>query len=434
MADRTGRQQASIVAALAVTLPGLIVGLSALSLAQPAEALIYGVAIIGAAFLLAWAAEVAQLDVSAGLAVGVLALIAVLPEYSVDLVFAGKGGTAVERFGTACQSPADAARDVESACSLALANMTGANRLLIGVGWPMVVFVGWLAWRRRGERRQAMVLERTRSVEVAYLTAACAYSLTLPLRRTLTVVDAVVLVAIFAAYTVRVARAPAQHPELIGPAQYLGTLPQRRRRVTVVVLFVAAAAVIVATAEHFAEALVETGLSLGVSEFFLVQWMAPLASELPELLIAGMYAWRLKESAGLGLLVSSKVNQWTLLVGTLPLAFAITSAGLDGLPIDSQQREELFLTAAQSTFAVAVLANLSLSTVEAMALFGLFWAQFAAGALLPDSAQEIQRIGLAVVYLAVAALLFLRRRRQVRRLLSDGFRATHEELAGGDPV
>ena len=340
-------QRASLAAALAATVPGVALGLSSLSLAHPAEALVYGCAIIGAAFLLAWAAEVAQLDVSAGLAVAVLAFIAVLPEYSVDLVFAGKGGTAVERFGAVCQSPADAARDVESACSLALANMTGANRLLIGVGWPMVVFVGWLAWRRRGQPSRGIVLERSRSVEIAYLAAACVYSLTLPLRRTLTIVDAVILVGLFLAYTVRIARAPAVHPELIGPARYLGGLPQRRRRIAVIGLFVVAAAVIVATAEHFAEALVETGLSLGVSEFFLVQWLAPLASELPELLIAGLYAWRLKESTGLGLLVSSKVNQWTLLVGTLPLAFAVTAGGLDGLPIDTHQREELFLTAAQ---------------------------------------------------------------------------------------
>lgn len=44
-----------------------------------------GFAIVGAAFLLAWAAAVAQLDVSQALALGALALIAVLPEYSADM-------------------------------------------------------------------------------------------------------------------------------------------------------------------------------------------------------------------------------------------------------------------------------------------------------------------------------------------------------------
>ena len=49
-----------------------------------------------------------------------------------------------------------------------------------------------------------------------------------------------------------------------------------------------------------------------------------------------------------------------------------------------EQREELFLTAAQSVFAVAVLANLSMSVREAWLLFGLFWAQFILGAMVPE--------------------------------------------------
>ena len=97
-----------------------------------------------------------------------------------------------------------------------------------------------------------------------------------------------------------------------------------------------------------------------------MQWLAPLASEAPELLVAGLFAWRLNTNAGLGTLVSSKVNQWTLLVGTLPIVFAISSgASTHGLPIERVQREELFLTAAQSVFAVAILSNLSLSLREA---------------------------------------------------------------------
>ena len=108
------------------------------------EAALFGLAIVGAAFLLSWAAETAQLDISAGLALAVLALIAVLPEYAVDLVFAGKAGTAVAQHGPACLAPGAPG---ESPCSLALANMTGSNRLLIGVGWSMVVLMAWLGWR-----------------------------------------------------------------------------------------------------------------------------------------------------------------------------------------------------------------------------------------------------------------------------------------------
>ena len=78
------------------------------------------------------------------------------------------------------------------------------------------------------------------------------------------------------------------------------------------------------------------------------------------------------------------MNQWTLLVGSLPIVFAISAGALHGLPLDSLQREELFLTAAQSVFAIAVLVSRSISVKEALALFGLFIGQFVLGGILPE--------------------------------------------------
>jgi cation:H+ antiporter len=141
----TGRHRLSLGAAIVLTLPGMFFRFAGIHTTDPLDAVVYGLAIVGAAFLLSWAAEVAQLDVSAGLAIAILAFIAVLPEYAVDLVFAWKGGNAVEQFGPSCQAPGASG---ESSCSLALANMTGANRLLIGIGWSLVVFIAWSQWRR----------------------------------------------------------------------------------------------------------------------------------------------------------------------------------------------------------------------------------------------------------------------------------------------
>jgi cation:H+ antiporter len=434
-AVHAGRARGSIAAALAIMVPGVVISLSHPTLPHPVEALLFGLAIVGAAFLLSWAAEVAQLDISAGLAIALLALIAVLPEYAVDFVFASKGGNSVQRFGGSCPPLSGG---TESPCSLALANMTGANRLLIGVGWTMVVFIAWYrvraARRRNGEleagaRWEGVRLGREHSVEMAYLAVATLYSLTLPLKHSITLVDAAVLVGIFAAYTVRVSRAPAEEPHLVGPALWVGSFATVRRRASIVALFVAAAAVILLCAEHFADALVATGESVGISEFLLVQWLAPLASEAPELLVAGLYAWRLNTNAGLGTLVSSKVNQWTLLVGTLPVVFAVASASAHGLPIETRQREELFLTAAQSFFALAILSNLSMSVREAWLLFGLFWAQFLVGGLLPERLHVISRIGVGVVYLVAGVGILARDRGRLRGLLRDGFRAPYAELA-----
>jgi cation:H+ antiporter len=416
--------------AVAACLPGSYLGLAELfhfghpELAPPLLALTYGVAVIGAAFVLAWAAEAAQLDVSASLAIGVLALIAVLPEYAVGFVFAWKGGNAVEEHGSSCVAPGETTNN----CALVLANMTGANRLLIGIGWSLIVFIAYWQWRRKGERHEGVTMERSKAVELAYLSLACAYCLTLPLRRSITLIDAVILVGIFIAYTLRISKAPQTHPDLIGPAAWVGAMTKRARRTSVLSMFAVAGVVILLVAEHFAESLVETGTELGVSEFLLVQWLAPLASEAPELLVVALYAWRLKTSEALTAVVSSKINQWTLLVGTLPLVFAIASGSLHGLPVETAQRQEVLLTAAQTVFAVALLVNLSISLREAFALFGLFWAQFILGAIVPPSSKGTELLVLSAVYILLGVWILARKFGDFRHLLRDGFRTPYEQL------
>jgi cation:H+ antiporter len=414
-----------------VTVPGILVRLTGVHPAHWLAAACFGLAIVGAAFLLGWGAEVVQLDISAGLALAVLALIAVLPEYAVDFVFTSKAGTNPKEFAP-----------------LALANMTGANQLLIGVGWSLVVLLAAYRVKKAGAARDAdpslqpvaepapgrtptdVVLARSHSVEVAFLMGATAYGLTLPLKRTISLVDAVVLVTIFVAYLVRVARAPAEEPELVGTAQFIADRSVRDRRIAVVAMFIGAAAIILLCAEPFAESLVATGEEFGVSTFLLVKWLAPLASEAPELLIAGMFAWRLNTNAGLGALVSSKVNQWTLLVGTLPIVFAISSRSHHGLPLDALQREELFVTAAQSAFAVAILASRSISVREARLLLGLFIIQFISTGALPGDMRGPARIIAGFVYLALAAAQLFRERRQLPDMVHDGLLTPYSELVG----
>jgi cation:H+ antiporter len=427
-----GRQRTALAAAALATVPAFLVRFGGLDSSHALEAMFFGLAIVGAAFAISWAAETAQLDISAGLAIAILALIAVLPEYAVDFVFTSQGGNSFQ-LDPSCPALPGGGR--ESPCDLALANMTGANRLLIGLGWSMVVFLAWYRLRKTGEmppgRWEGIELTREHSIEFGFLWVATLYSLTLPLKGSITLIDTIVLVALFVGYTWRVSRAPTEEPHLVGPARYLGSFPVATRRASVIGLFAASGVVIWLFAHPFAEALVATGEQLHISEFLLVQWLAPLASESPELLVAGLFAWRLNTNSGLGTLVSSKVNQWTLLVGTLPIVFAISSASSHGLPISAVQREELFLTAAQSFFAVAVLSNLSLSLREAGYLFGLFWAQFIVGALVPESLHAAERIGVGVMYLLLGVVFILRDRRRIPQLIRDAFVASYAELGEG---
>jgi cation:H+ antiporter len=126
--------------------------------------------------------------------------------------------------------------------------------------------------------------------------------------------------------------------------------------------------------------------------------------------------------------VSSKVNQWTLLVGTLPIVFAISSSSLHGLPIDAIQREELFVTAAQSVYAVAVLANRRISVVEASTMLGLFMVQLVTKLPLFESIHAMARISVGSIYLILAAVILYGHRAAIRPLMRDGLRTPYSEL------
>lgn len=338
-------------------LPGITLRIAGIHPEAILAAAIFGLAILAAAFLLSWGAETAEMDISQGLALAIIAIIAVLPEYAVDFVLAWKAGGSPE----------------EAQKGLAIANMTGGNRLLIGVGWPIVFALFFFRTRLR-----ELVVDRQRSLELAFLSIATLYVILIPLRHHVTIIDTIVLVTLFILYLYFSSRVESEEVELVGPAKAMGSLPDTRRRILVVAVLIFSAATIFASAEPFADALVHIGEQFGVSQFLLIQWLAPLASESPEVLVAGLLAWRGRAAAGMGVLISSKVNQWTLLIGTLPIAFLLSAGRFsfaDGLPLDDRQREEIFLTAAQSAFAIAVFANLKMHTREAVALFLLFATQ-----------------------------------------------------------
>ncbi|MCH7803702.1 MAG: sodium:calcium antiporter [Acidobacteria bacterium] len=328
------------------------------------------------------------MDMSRGLALAILALIAVLPEYAVDLYFAWV-----------------AAHDPQY-IPYVTANMTGANRLLVGGGWPFIVLLFYLKFRTK-----AVQLDRKNRVEIAYLTLATLYAFTIPLRHQLTLIDCVFLVGIFGAYAWRTAVMEVEEPKLVGPARLIGQLPKGRRRLVTVALFGFAGVAIFACAEPFAEALLSSGTLLGIDEYFLVQWLAPIASEAPEFIIATLWTLRGQAQAAIGALISSKVNQWTLLVGTIPLVYSISSGRIVPMPLDARQDQEILLTAAQSIFAVVVLMNLNLSLWEAGGLFTLFMTQL----VYPEI-----RVEVSILYIVLAVVLLFRRTHDLLPLLREG--------------
>ncbi len=356
-----------IAICIVIALPAVVFRVTGSAPNPVVDLLVFGGAVVAASFLLAWAAEAAQKDISGALAIAILALIAVLPEYAVDLYYAFRSGydPSYEQF--------------------AAANMTGSNRLLLGFGWPLVVVISLLVARRYvragtlpRSATKVLQLEQSSRLDIGFLALLAVVAFLIPLMGSIPLWFGFVLLAAFVAYLWRASQAPDDggDEEMVGMAGNIASMPQRARRWTIVALFLVAAAVILSSAEPFADALVESGSALGIDSYFLVQWLAPLATEAPEFIVAALFALRGMGGAAIGTLIASKVNQWSLLVGSLPIAHVLGGGTTGGLPLDGRQVEEFVLTASQTVLGVAIIIALRFHRWSAIALVALFAVQF----------------------------------------------------------
>ncbi len=391
-----------------ITAPGVYFKLSETHIDPVMGMFAFGGAVVAGAFVLGWISEAAELDLRGGLSIALLAVIAILPEYVVDFFFAFSAG---QQSAAGLNPPPMAA--------YASANLTGANRLLLGLGWPAMAFIGYLAMRKMRDAKTGLApkfgvnLESEARVDLAFLIVASAIALIVPLTHRFDIFTGITLVALFVFYLIRISSQDKEEPELEGLPALVGALPKWTRRSFLFVAAILAAFVIIVVAEPFAHSLIEAGHALKIDEFILVQWLAPLASEAPEFIVAIMFALRGKPAIGLAILVSSKVNQWTALAGSLPIGYAL-GGGHGALPMDAVQVEEFTLTIAQTIFGVAILLSLRMGKLDVIALFSLFTVT------LVFPAPEI-RIWVAYLYFAIALPLLVYRFRELRTTLKAPF-------------
>ena len=381
MATREGRRDwAALI--LVLGLPGVWLALSGFDGPPLASAAVYGAGILAGAFLFSWAAEAAELDISAALAIAILALLTVLPEYVIEAVLAWDAGAS---FNAQTGELTDETRRVA-------ANVTGANRLLIGVGWSLVILVSWFRHRRPLELRDQI------GIELVFLTIATLLTIVIFFMQGVHFLLAAALLGIYLVYLWVGSTRSGAAPELAGVAARLGALPPAWRRASVALLLLYAAAVILVCADPFVADLVATGQQLGIDDFILIQWVAPLASETPEIVVAVLFAARANPGAGLAVLIASEVNKFTLLVGSMVGIFSLSAGELLTFPLDSRQAAEFLLTAAYALFALLLIARRTLGWLPGVALL----ATFVAHMFFP---QEEHRLWMALAFFGLAALL-----------------------------
>ncbi|WP_420114219.1 hypothetical protein [Pseudactinotalea sp.] len=297
--------------------------------------------------------------------------------------------------------------------------MTGSNRLLLGFGWPLVVIVALLVARARSRTSgtpapRALAIPPQGRLDIGFLAILAVLAFAIPALGHIPIWLGLVLVVTFGIYLWRASKVEDDdEEEFVGGAALIVALPVRVRRTTVITLFVVSAALILAVAEPFAESMVSAGTSLGVDSYLLVQWLAPLASEAPEFIIAVMFALRGHGAAAIGTLIASKVNQWSLLVGSLPVAHLLGGGGTD-LALDARQVEEFVLTATQTVMGVAIILALRFHWASALGLLAIFAAQFA----VTDTAG---RYWLSALQVVIATVLLVAHRRHILPTLRAPF-------------
>jgi cation:H+ antiporter len=379
-----GAWQRKLSVAGGCALGGLLVDLARPVLGAQLAVIGLGIGLVGASFLLAWAADAGETVFHGGFVLAVIALLTVLPEFVIEA-----------RFAYTLQS------------ELVTANLTGATRLLLtgAVGLPLAL--AFLA-RRRRQPAPPLVLGAPRRLELAILLVTSIFAIQIVFQGHLTLIDGIILIALYALYARRVQGTPEEQPAVLGVPAGLVSLPPHYRRAAIAALMLVAGAVVVMIANPFADALLVTGTSLGIDPYFLIQSVVPVATEAPEFVVVAVLVANRRPAQGLALFLAASVSQWTLAMGALPIAF-FAGGGGTSMPLDAHQHVELGFTIALTLFAVAALVSLRPERVDAALLAGLVAAQL----VYPT---PFVQLASAFVFLVFAIDLLVDRRRGVRLL------------------
>ena len=372
-------------------------------------------AVIAASLLIAWAAEASESSISRGLALAIVAIVQTIPEYFVEGTIAWKGG----------QDPTTWLPNV-------IANFTGANRLLTGFGWPMILFTLIIQKRRKDLKAPSTItLRKEQSIEVVFMLGSSLYYVWILVEKAITLLDSIILAGTFVGYMWILARLPMEKGEteedaLEGPPLALASIRSSRTKFGVIaMLFLFGGLAFFYLSGPFVESIRTladmflVGLLGSGAVFFSIQWIAPVLSEFPEKVTAFNWARQIK-SAPLALLnfISSSVNELTALVALIPIVVFVSSSGtLATIPLDGQQWIEVFLTMSQSLYACIVLFDLEYDLWNAMVLFGLW---------LTSTVIIDARFYIAILFLALSVIELVRARKRFE--IFSTFRTLLQEM------
>ncbi|MCH8108863.1 MAG: hypothetical protein IIB15_01925 [Chloroflexi bacterium] len=390
-----------IPAALVLTLPGLAASLRLFPVGPATLMLVSALTIIAAGILMLRVAETTQ-GTPRKLALVAVAVAVLLPEYSVDAHFAW----------------VSAYPDSLGQTSLMLAATTGSNRLLMGFGLPVIILL--FLFKNRKNRSYPNP-EQGFGVQIVLLFMATLYAFVIYIKGAITVLDTFALFALFGVFVWKGSwqgRADSHRATKPTPAA-IETPPSGAKRIVGAFLVIYAALSIYLVAGAFASSFLVSGQRMGIEPTVMVQWLLPVASKAPWLILAAMLVLRANATLAITSLLTSQMGLWTLLLGALPIVTLISGLTLgnaEALTLDDHQRMEILLTATQSLFVVAVLSGLKVSWRSALGMLALFLMQSLLSAFQADKDATLVQGLFSMIYLSAAIAIIIGDRARLRVL------------------
>jgi cation:H+ antiporter len=368
----------------------LLLSEQALRAGSPWAVLWTGPAIIFSSVMIAWGAEAAQYFMAQGIALAILAVLQTLPEFAVEAVLAWHQQT-----------------------EYLFANLTGALRLLTGLGWPMI-YMAAAGAHRRDLRTPLRVIQLTaqQSIQVIGLLFSLIWQAVVWFKGSLGLIDGAILLAVYIGYLLIMRKLPPEEPERLEDINIIPrkiiAAPRGTRIAAILGLFAIGGIGVFIVATPFLEALFGLSTSAGIPAFVFIAWVAPLVSESPEG-ISAFYWARDYSRANTALMnvVSSNISQWTLMAAMLPVVLSVSMGHQAAIPIDALQNRELLMTLAQALVGVLLLLDLRLEAWEAIALFALWAVQVVFSVMAPDSVIHWWFTGIYFAWAAVELTRFV---------------------------
>jgi len=343
--------------------------------------------IIFAAVLIGYGAEVLELVLPSGVAIAIVALLQISPEFFVEWA-------TVKR----------AAFDPEFLHN-AMANLYGANKLLVGFGPPLVFFVYFFFSPNKKENY--IKFHQIKSYSIFVMIFALAYNVVIYAKNSLMWYDSIALILIYFASVIFIGKMEIRYQKLKpeaeeGPEIEQGAVARLihkfvtagekviayRAYIVSFLLLAIGGALLVGFAEEFLECLLHAAVAAGISTFIFIGYVAPFMSEFPEKTVAIGYAMKGHEDTAMINFLSSILAQLTLLTAMVPLAYSYYKGTPTGIVFDKVQSQELLLVIAMVLFSLMLFLDLKFTIRETVLALGLFIWQFA----FPESRETVTKV------------------------------------------